>query len=173
MDLINPPKIYVDLGCFDPSQCSNTLLLHKSGWRGVDIDLDPARIRRFEASRPLDHNVVAALSDTAGRMRAFRYPQPTTDCIRDYSDPESISALCEEPLGVEIIHTTTISTIIEGLPSEMLDVGYLNIDCEAHDFRVLRGSDLEKFKPWIITVESLQQKQIFKYSNIWLATHTA
>ena len=34
------PQIYVDVGCYHPIHCSNTLLLHKPGWKGVNVDLD-------------------------------------------------------------------------------------------------------------------------------------
>jgi hypothetical protein len=56
------PRIYVDAGCFHPIHCSNTLLLHKRGWRGVNIDMFPSKIAAFKALRPADYNVLAALS---------------------------------------------------------------------------------------------------------------
>ena len=32
---------YVDAGCFHPILYSNTLLLYKRGWRGINIDMLP------------------------------------------------------------------------------------------------------------------------------------
>src|SRR5579862_6043865 len=40
----NGPLIYVDAGCFHPIHCSNTLLLHKANWRGVNVDMDEEKI---------------------------------------------------------------------------------------------------------------------------------
>jgi hypothetical protein len=57
-------RVYVDAGCFHPIHCSNTLLLHKMGWRRVNIDLGDDKINLFRELRPTDVNVVAALSST-------------------------------------------------------------------------------------------------------------
>jgi FkbM family methyltransferase len=151
----NPPKVYVDAGCFDPSLCSNTLLLHKAGWRGVNIDLDPVKIDRFREARPADHNVVAALSDVAATMRVFHYPEPTTDCVRDVVDSEVSSVIGQSPVSSESVSTTTLNSVLKQCPFVSSEIGYLNIDCEGHDLRVLKGCDLDLFRPCIITIEAL------------------
>src|SRR5437879_5814386 len=53
------PRLYVDAGCFHPVKCSNTLLLNKKGWAGVNIDMDEQKIATFKALRPNDINIVA------------------------------------------------------------------------------------------------------------------
>jgi FkbM family methyltransferase len=156
--LLDPPKIYVDAGCFDPSLCSNTLLLQKSGWRGINIDLDSVKIDRFRRARPADHNVVAALSDVATDMRVFRYPEPTTDCVRDDADGEVPSVIGQNPVGSEIVRTTTLNDVLRESPLSNRRLGYLNIDCEGHDLRVLRGCDLDVYRPSIITIEALNDE---------------
>ena len=32
--------IYIDIGCNHPIKYNNTYLLHKKGWKGINIDLD-------------------------------------------------------------------------------------------------------------------------------------
>ena len=54
---------YVDIGCFHPIKYSNTTLLHKDGWTGINIDLNKKSIDLFKACRPSDTNIVACLSD--------------------------------------------------------------------------------------------------------------
>jgi hypothetical protein len=39
--------IYVDAGAYHPIFGSNTLLLHKQGWRGINVDLAAQRIATF------------------------------------------------------------------------------------------------------------------------------
>src|ERR1700730_18274703 len=58
--------IYVDVGAYHPIFGSNTLLLYKQGWRGINIDFVPERIVAFEQYRPNDHNVAACVSDKVG-----------------------------------------------------------------------------------------------------------
>jgi hypothetical protein len=38
---------YVDAGAYHPIFGSNTLLLHKQGWRGINVDLAAQRIATF------------------------------------------------------------------------------------------------------------------------------
>jgi hypothetical protein len=43
--------------------------LYKAGWRGVNIDLQPERIARFNRLRPGDDNICAAIYDRKGIQR--------------------------------------------------------------------------------------------------------
>src|SRR6516165_9664242 len=45
---------YVDVGAFDPVMASNTLLLFRRGWSGINIDIDEEKIERFRRARPRD-----------------------------------------------------------------------------------------------------------------------
>src|SRR5690349_18388101 len=63
--------IYVDVGAYHPIHFSNTLLLHKKGWRGVNIDMNADKIALFNKFRPDDVNVHAAVSNVAGKARAL------------------------------------------------------------------------------------------------------
>lgn len=48
--------IYLDVGCYHPIQGSNTYLLHKKGWSGINIDLDEVSIDLFDKFRKKDFN---------------------------------------------------------------------------------------------------------------------
>ena len=43
----NQNGIYLDIGCFNPFMYSNTCLLHKKGWSGINIDINPTSIDLF------------------------------------------------------------------------------------------------------------------------------
>ena len=143
------PKIYVDAGCNDPIVNSNTLLLHKAGWRGLNIDMAPEHISAFNALRPQDINVVAALGSTAKNMKLFSYGDIPT--ATDRLGPSTGSALKsvenEEPINTRVITTTTLNDVLGRSPFGA--ISYLNIDCEGYgrqhshadkdlDFRTLR-----------------------------------
>ena len=53
---------YVDAGCYHPLHLSNTYLLHKRGWEGINIDVSEYSIDLFNYLRPKDHNVNAAVT---------------------------------------------------------------------------------------------------------------
>jgi FkbM family methyltransferase len=146
--------IYVDVGAYHPIFGSNTLILHKQGWRGINIDLEPARIASFLRYRPRDHNVVACLSDSVKSVRIAHYQIPSTDRITDSSDDESLSAAGEKPIRFSDAITTTLTTIIEESPFRLGEIQYLNVDCEGHDLAVLRGLDFARWRPQIVSVEA-------------------
>jgi hypothetical protein len=65
---------YVDVGAFDPVMLSNTLLLFKRGWSGINIDAEEEKIRGFRRLRPRHWNVVCGVSkaDWSKDVRAIR-----------------------------------------------------------------------------------------------------
>jgi hypothetical protein len=71
--------VYLDAGAYHPIFGSNTLLLHKSGWRGINADLAPERIAEFQRHRPDDYNVVACLSDRVMNVEVAHYEIPASD----------------------------------------------------------------------------------------------
>ena len=62
---------YVDIGCYHPIKYSNTALLHKKGWKGINIDLNPTSIDFFNSCRKDDKNILACLSDKKEKVTIF------------------------------------------------------------------------------------------------------
>ncbi len=153
------PRRYIDAGCFHPVYASNTLLLSKSGWSGINIDMSSARIEKFARMRPNDFNIVAALSNQERDMVKFCYKAGLTDRIGPNGTPELASLHGETPLTKEPVKTKTIDAVATecGFPDGPF--GYLNIDCEGHDFDVLKGIDLKQRWPAVITIEARSQRE--------------
>ena len=145
--------VYVDAGAYDPLDISNTLILYKRGWRGINIDFSKAKIERFRRLRPDDHNVVACLSDSTREVQIAHYGASNTDRIIPPGLLEYVSPLGEKPISTRFIQATTLRNIIATSPFKPEEINYLNIDCEGHDLRVLRGLDLNWCRPNIITIE--------------------
>jgi hypothetical protein len=149
--------IYVDAGAFHPIFGSNTLLLHKAGWRGINIDLATERIATFNQMRPRDHNVAACLSDGLKPVQIAHYEIPSTDRI--VGDAEKISIVGGKPIRLSEQTTTTLTAIIDQSLFKMEDINYLNIDCEGHDLAVLRGLDMNRCRPSIVTIEAFDERE--------------
>jgi hypothetical protein len=147
--------VYVDAGAFHPIFGSNTLLLHKQGWRGINIDFVPERIAAFNQYRPNDHNVVACVSDTIVPVKIAHYEIPSTDRIVLPGDTEKLSAAGYNPIRFSHASTTTLTEVIQGSPFRFEDIHYLDVDCEGHDLAVLRGLDFENCRPQILSVEAV------------------
>lgn len=151
---LDPQKgIYVDCGAFDPITISNTLLLNKKGYKGINIDLDQDKIDKLNRYRPNDYNVLAALSDSKQELKLLRYSGRATNRIIGLASLETNSIIGEQPLQEEIITTSLLTDVIESSPFANQEIHYLNIDCEGHDLNVLMGLDFSKYSPKVISVE--------------------
>jgi Methyltransferase FkbM domain len=136
---------YVDAGAFHPVDYSNTLMLYKQGWRGLNIDMVQEKIDLFNRLRPLDRNVCAALDC---EPRPVRYStdsggQDRMDCAGGSSSRKTM--------------TRTLGSILsaEGFADRRID--YLNVDCEGFDLRVVQGIDLARHAVQILTIEALDE----------------
>lgn len=147
-------RVYVDIGAHDPAIYSNTLLLHKRGWRGINVDASAASIEKFRAARPGDRNVCAAISDAARSMSFFEYPSPAANRIGPSDHPDPRNVLGESPVRTTRIATRALNELLaeQLLPAER--IGLLNIDCEGEDLTLIRHLDLARWRPVVIAVET-------------------
>jgi FkbM family methyltransferase len=145
---------FVDVGAFHPFQQSNTMLLSKMGWRGINIDCDPVKIARFEKLRPRDQNICAAVAEKPRDMVYLEYPKGFTDRIADSGERNLLSFSGEKPLKATPIRVTTLTHIIEQSVLRGQHFHYLNVDCEGQDLSVLKGLDFSRYSPDLITAEA-------------------
>ena len=63
--------IYLDIGCFHPYMYSNTCLLYKKGWNGINVDINQTAIDLFNIVRPKDTNICAAASNKKRELKVY------------------------------------------------------------------------------------------------------
>jgi FkbM family methyltransferase len=153
-DLKESSRRYVDAGCYHPVYASNTLLLSKRGWTGINIDMTPAKIVPFERMRPRDINCVAALGEKIEMVKAYTYSTGLTDRLADPEETSTRSIIGELPVASGTVQTVTLNEVLRRAGFSPGSFGYLNIDCEGHDLAVLKGIDLEIYLPSVITIEA-------------------
>jgi methyltransferase FkbM-like protein len=151
--------VYVDAGAYHPIFGSNTLLLCKSGWRGINVDLSAERIAQFNRYRPNDYSTVACLSDKVAPVQIAHYEIPSTDRVIETNNTEKLSIVGSNPTGFSHTTTATLTHVIERSPFRFADIQYLNVDCEGHDLAVLRGFDFSRCRPQIISVEATTEPE--------------
>jgi hypothetical protein len=150
---------YVDIGCYHPIKYSNTALLHKKGWTGINIDLNKTSIDLFNACRKNDLNIHACLSDK-------------TEIVEIYLDSEfsALNSMYPDNLkkfGLKKYKKFKIQTkIFSQIVKNNFD--FLNIDCEGNDLKILKTIDLKKYTPKIIIIEvsNENKKKIYSYLNL-------
>ena len=156
-DFDNCTGRFIDVGAFHPFIFSNTMLLSKLGWRGINIDCDPTKIARFERLRPRDQNICAAVAEAPRDMVRLEYSMGLTNRIADPREENLSSACDEKPLSVTPIRVRTLTDIIEQSAFRGQHFHYLNVDCEGQDLSVLKGLDFSRYSPDLITIEALTQ----------------
>ena len=62
---------YVDVGCYHPIDGSNTYLLFKKGWRGINIDINKLSIELFQKARKKDLNINTAVSNKSSKVKLY------------------------------------------------------------------------------------------------------
>jgi FkbM family methyltransferase len=161
---------YVDVGAFDPVLYSNTLLLHWRGWRGINVDANPASIELFRQYRPHDRNLCMAVSDRVETLNYMTYVSGATNRLVEPSDSSSLSLIGETATNRIALTTTTLSMILEESGIKPGGVDFLNVDCEGLDLRVLKGLDWSRWKPRLVAVETHTQDD-FRAVNGFLVPH--
>lgn len=146
--------IYVDVGAFDPVRHSNTYLLYLHGWRGLNIDANPARLASFSHARPGEISVLAAVSDAERDVLFLEYPTQGTNRVVPPGTRGLANALGEEPGSITPRRTETLTQLLDRHAPEADQIDFLNIDCEGLDLAVLRGLDWSRWLPRVIAVEA-------------------
>ena len=150
---------YVDIGAFDPEKYSNTKAFHKSGWRGVNVDMSPSKIGIFEYERPNDINVIAPISDTNDELTVYIFSQrsvlDTVSSALDTLSKEQAdrwSELFKLPYETKTMQAIRLDDLLKQVdaPSK---IDFLNIDVEGAEMNVLRSISLDQYDIDVIAIE--------------------
>ncbi|WP_101049043.1 FkbM family methyltransferase [Macromonas nakdongensis] len=145
---------YVDVGAHHPYHLSNTAYLWTLGWSGVNVDASSAVIAAFNASRPQDLNLQAAVVSEEAAA--------TSSSITFYSSKDIDNcATCDPDVARErgLTQTTTVpctslTAIVEQAHARFPGrFGFLNIDIEGLDDQVIQNIEAWPQKPQIVMVE--------------------
>lgn len=140
---------YVDVGANHPMRCSNTYLLYKNGWRGINIEPDRVSYQLLTWFRGRDTNIRCGIG--RGETGTFyRSKDPRQGTFRKEVASRNQSR------GISLVHEETIqmrelSDILREHRVTAIDV--LSIDTEGYDLEVLETLDFDAVRPTIIIAE--------------------
>ena len=139
---INSGK-YVDVGCYHPFKGSLTVDLYKKGWTGINIDISKTSIDLFKLIRTKDINLNIAVSNFDGETHYYENSpiNQQNSLIKSNESQKTIKIKCKK-----------LNTILE--ENNLNKFEYLNIDVEGNELNVVKGLDLVKYNPNLITIEN-------------------
>jgi FkbM family methyltransferase len=140
-----PTGFYVDVGAWEPMTWSNTYLLYRRGWSGINLEPHPGRYRYLARSRPRDVTLPLAVSDTDGEVdfHLDGVYSGIADRRHQWGERGRLTRVRARPLA----------SILEQHvpPGQGLDL--LDVDCEGHDLTVLETNDWTRFRPLVVLAE--------------------
>ena len=155
---------YIDVGCYHPIHRNNTYLLNKKGWSGINIDIHQFSIDLFNYLRPDDVNLNCAISNKNEVTEMFY--QKELSQISTIEKQQAKIAF-QGNIKKSKIQSLTLDALLEKINFTDKKLDLLDIDVEGADLKVLKGFNIEKFKPELICVEihekDIKNSEIYKY----------
>jgi len=161
---------YVDIGCWHPKWLSNTYLLHKRGWEGINIGMDSFKIDMFNIARKNAINVCTAVSD---EEKDLTYYYSKDHSAMNTLVPEFAQAALANKQGLNYemkkTKSTTLDNIISGTKYAKTEIDLLSIDVEGHELPVLRSLDFEMYKPKVVVelhterIEEIIKSELYQF----------
>ena len=155
---------YVDAGCYHPTHLSNTFLLYKKNWNGINIDVSELSISLFNFMRSNDLNLNLAISNFEGEVTIYhqkKMSQLTT--INKKISTERMQGKIKE----RKIKSQKLTTVLNNSKYKNRKIDFLNIDVEGVDLEVLKSLDFKVYKPRVICIEiidkEIEDSKIYNY----------
>ncbi len=149
-----PSGIYVDVGAHHPLRFSNTLLLSRRGWRGVNIDATPGSMAPFREQRPRDVNLEVGVGARDEVRDFFLFNEPALNTF----DAARAKSLEKPPYKIEAIRPVRCAPLATLLAEHSIGaIDLLTIDAEGFDFEVLQTLDWDVSRPTVVLTEQFSR----------------
>lgn len=143
---------YIDVGCNEPIEKSNTFIFYLKGWKGITIDANEELIKKHRRIRKLDTPICAAVSNTSKSVTFYKSKANAASTIdEDYYTENRERWYYDEQ---QTLHTKTLTEILDTNLQNGTTIDLLTVDVEGVDLQVLQGLDFNKYRPKIIIVEA-------------------
>lgn len=145
----------VELGACDGIYLSNTLELEQRGWKVLCIEPNPQYYVDLQKNRKLCQNY--AVGATPGEnipFTIYRFPHTNEAGLSSLSPVEGLRA----QMG-PYDYRRTVMVKVRTLDQCMMEAGmqsihFLSLDVEGGEMEVLKGFNLNHWRPWVIVLEN-------------------
>jgi len=145
---------YIDIGAFHPVIVSNTNFFYSiKGWHGINIDACPGSMQVFDKMRPRDINLEFAVSDKEEEPILYFISKSNTmnSISKDFLIENNVFDKVTKEIKTK---ARTLEKILDDYLPESTIIDFMSIDAEGHDYNVLISNDWNKYRPYIVIVET-------------------
>lgn len=147
---------YVDVGAHHPQRFSNTYFFYLRGWRGINIDAMPGGMDLFNAIRPDDINIEAAIANQRRELTYYMFDEPALNSF-DEELSHGRDKTAYNIIGKKVIVTKTLAEVLDDHLAPNRKIDFLSIDVEGLDLEVLESNNWDRYRPDCILVECADQ----------------
>ena len=144
--------VYVDVGSAGPSDLSVTKRFYNNGWRGLNIDANPAYAQHYQKVRPGDRFINLGVSDEEGELIFYDCGPKCPVSTFSADNAAYISKTYGHKFTEKSIPVATMAQILKKHPQPQ--ISFMNVDVEGWETQVLRGYDFSGVRPEVIVAES-------------------
>lgn len=144
------PGFFVDIGCYDAFECSNTAKLEEAGWRGICIDPFPTNFDK----RPNSIVEQAVLFSEADKEVEFRLAEGDGKIISgiDSCLDKHKELLTSYPNKLVTMKTKKLIDILDKHNAPKF-IEYMNLDVEGAEYDILSTFDFSKYTFGYMSIE--------------------
>ncbi|HZO47502.1 MAG TPA: FkbM family methyltransferase [Xanthobacteraceae bacterium] len=146
---------FIDVGANDPVGGSNTWKLYERGWNGITIEPMPGACARFAAKRPRDVCLNVAAGEADGEISFFSFGPHSGDSTCDRARAEALAREQGKEMQEIKVPVRSLGSIFAEYVKDR-DVDVISIDAEGAEAAILRGAQLDKFRPKLIIIEAME-----------------
>lgn len=149
--------LYVDVGANHPIKYSNTFLFKMKGWKGINIEPNPRRMKLFNILRRKDINLNIGIGSEKSEMDFYVFDEHTlsTFDINSVNEFKKIGHKVKKVIKVNILPLKDIFE--KHCINKQIDI--LSIDTEGYDLEVLKSNDWNMFRPRFVIIETLEYRK--------------
>lgn len=156
---------YLDIGCNDYKKLSNTYHFYEQGMRGVLVDANPRFVEQIKEKRPED--AVLNVGVGAENSDSLRFYILNGDGLSSFNKQAVEEAMKESPwLKIEEEIEVPVITVNEIFEKHFYAVPTIvSIDIEGDELAILKSIDMEKYRPLIYIIETIEYRQKLDLKN--------
>lgn len=160
---------YVDVGAHHPQRFSNTYFFYVRGWRGINIDAMPGSMELFNAIRPGDINVEAAIASEKREMTYFMFNDPALNSFHEELS-RSRDQTAYRIIDTKTVFTRTLAEVLDEYLAPDQEIDFLSVDVEGLDLEALKSNNWDKYRPYCVLVEcvdhsleGIEKSDVYEY----------